>query len=134
MPNAFTPSGDGQNDMLKIFASGITNYRLIIRDRAGIKIFDSDNREREWYGENAKGSRKVRSDNYAYLLEYTTVAGKNYTRKGKVSLINNEELSDFLAEHCIENYNDCVFGQMWQGDTLPLKPLSLAGEYFPECN
>lgn len=130
MPNAFTPSGDGQNDYIEVFTKGVSSYRLTVKDRLGRKMYDSNDYD-NWSGEY-KGNI-AKSDNYPYILEYTTVGGKSYTKKGKVSLIDNIELRDLLSDYCIDNYTDCVFGEQWQGDTLPLKPVSMSNEYFPAC-
>lgn len=130
MPNAFTPSSDGINDYIELFMKGVSTYKLTVKDRLGRKMYDSDDYD-DWAGEY-KGSI-AKSDNYPYVLEYTTVTGKSYTKKGKVSLINNIELRDLLRDYCIDNYTDCVFGLQWQGDTLPLKTVAYSQEYFPAC-
>ncbi len=67
LPNAFTPDGDGVND--QFIASSFctfTKYNLIIMDRWGQQVFQSDNITDRWDG-TYKGE-KVNTGIYIYLL------------------------------------------------------------------
>ncbi|GAB3765630.1 PKD domain-containing protein [Spirosoma pomorum] len=50
IPDAFTPNNDGQNDVLAVFASYVTDYQLRIYNRWGEIIFESTNPEQKWDG------------------------------------------------------------------------------------
>ena len=53
IPNAFTPNGDGRNDIfIPVFNDTlkIEDYNLEIYDRFGIQIFQSDNPNVGWDG------------------------------------------------------------------------------------
>jgi gliding motility-associated-like protein len=49
-PNAFSPNGDGINDVFEIKGTGISNYELIIFDRWGGVVFQSTDPTQAWTG------------------------------------------------------------------------------------
>ena len=49
-PNAFTPDGDGINDVFKVTVSGIPFYYLRIFDRWGTVVFETDDPNGVWTG------------------------------------------------------------------------------------
>ncbi|GAB3778804.1 T9SS C-terminal target domain-containing protein [Spirosoma horti] len=55
VPDAFTPNGDGTNDLLQVFTAYITDYEFRIYNRWGEVIFASNNPEQKWDG-TYKGS------------------------------------------------------------------------------
>jgi len=50
-PNAFTPNGDGINDVFRVEGEGITDLELLIFNRWGELIFDDEELEGGWDGE-----------------------------------------------------------------------------------
>lgn len=50
VPDAFTPNGDGMNDVLQLFTAYITDYEFKIYNRWGEVIFVSTNPEQKWDG------------------------------------------------------------------------------------
>lgn len=50
IPTAFTPDGDGINDVFSIDAEGITTCNMVIYDRWGNVIFHSSSVDRGWNG------------------------------------------------------------------------------------
>lgn len=69
VPNAFTPDGDGVNDLFLpvLHGFGIRAYRLSIWDRWGECIFSSDQPGTAWNG--TYGGRSVRDGVYAWRIE-----------------------------------------------------------------
>lgn len=51
-PNAFSPNGDGNNDVFQLFGNlgGIKTFNIMIFDRWGEKVFDSDSPTFTWDG------------------------------------------------------------------------------------
>lgn len=51
-PNAFTPNGDGNNDYFELFGNkaGIKKFNIMIFDRWGEKVFESDETDFKWDG------------------------------------------------------------------------------------
>lgn len=49
-PNAFTPNNNGNNDVFKGYGSGIKTYHLLIFDRWGEKLFETNDINTGWDG------------------------------------------------------------------------------------
>lgn len=55
LPNAFTPNGDGLNDVLKVDGTYIKSVEMFVHDRWGQILYYSPNQLVGWNGENLKG-------------------------------------------------------------------------------
>ena len=87
MPNAFTPNGDGVNDLLiPIESQNITSMRTKIFNRWGQKIHESGNRYIEWDGTFDNGE-PVPTGTYYWSLIATGFQGGTIEMKGTVSII-----------------------------------------------
>ena len=73
VPNVFTPNGDGENDLLKILSiDGSSEFSMLVFDRWGLKIFESDTSTRVWDGKTKNGNES--SDGiYYYEVKYTDI-------------------------------------------------------------
>jgi len=58
-PNAFSPDGNGINDIYKGYGAGIKSYRMRIFNRWGEKLFETTDINTGWNGTTGKGSRVV---------------------------------------------------------------------------
>jgi gliding motility-associated-like protein len=88
VPNAFTPDGDGQNDLFFPYVKDIVHskYRFTIYDRWGERIFETVDHRMGWDG-SFKG-RPAKQDVYVWQLELvSSVDGKRRTLLGHVSLL-----------------------------------------------
>ncbi|MDF1673978.1 MAG: PKD domain-containing protein [Vicingaceae bacterium] len=87
IPNAFTPDGDGRNDVFgpKGFGISETNYAFRIFNRWGEVIFISKSMNDGWDG-TYKGVL-VPSDVYAWRVDYTDILGKKHKQVGHVTMI-----------------------------------------------
>ena len=86
IPNVFTPDGAGplKNDKFNIQASGYDTYHLIIFNRWGEIVFESDKLEEPWDG-NYKGEL-CQMDAYVYEVQVTNFLGKLFKYSGTVTL------------------------------------------------
>ncbi|MEX1187642.1 MAG: PKD domain-containing protein [Bacteroidia bacterium] len=84
-PNAFTPNGDGTNDIFNIKLTYVKQFQLEIFDRWGELIFLSTDPDFGWNG-TYKGN-PAQEDVYAWRLTYTNILKKSEQLLGRVTLI-----------------------------------------------
>jgi gliding motility-associated-like protein len=86
MPNAFTPDGDGRNDLFRVkFPQFFRAFRLTVFDRRGTLLYQTSTPGAGWDG-TLRG-RQLPTANYVWRLEYTDLQGRKDTRWGTVLLI-----------------------------------------------
>lgn len=69
IPSAFTPDGDGLNDLFKAYGYNIETFKITIFDRWGKVVFQSDNMDKGWNGSDFTGGYFVPSGEYPYKVE-----------------------------------------------------------------
>ncbi|MCB9080579.1 MAG: PKD domain-containing protein [Lewinellaceae bacterium] len=85
VPNAFSPNGDGRNDVLFVRGFGIETMRFIIYNRWGQEIFVSQSLTNGWDG-TYKG-KAVPPDVYGWYLEVQCGSEDIVRKKGNVTLL-----------------------------------------------
>jgi len=85
IPNAFSPNGDGQNDMLNMIASNYEQLELSVYDRWGQKVFFSTDISIGWDG--TFEGKDVNSGVYVYKLKALFDNGKLATKTGNITLM-----------------------------------------------
>ena len=75
-PNTFTPNGDGNNELFKVFVEGIVEYEIFIFDRWGEEIFHSTDPTDSWDGKY--NGLMSQTDAYVYRI---IVKSKNNVTK-----------------------------------------------------
>ena len=79
IPNAFSPNGDGDNDLFKIKYSTIQTLHFKVFDRSGLLVYDVENFSGEWDGKSSKSNQDLASGTYYYMLEvFNGVYTKQY--------------------------------------------------------
>ncbi len=70
IPNVFTPNGDGVNDLFYVVGSGLgpADFQLLIFNRWGQLIFESNHIEQKWDGRNKSGTHYVSEGVYPFIL------------------------------------------------------------------
>lgn len=81
IPNAFTPDGDGVNDVFAVITHDIDFFHLQIFNRWGELVFESTDKEATWQGGY---SHYPESTSFVYRMEYGTML----ERKQKAGIIN----------------------------------------------
>lgn len=86
MPNTFTPNGDGINDnFFPIEINAISKATLIIYNRWGQKLFESNNIEKGWDG---KYNDSMCVDGvYYWILDYTDLKDTDFSKTGFLNLV-----------------------------------------------
>lgn len=88
MPTAFTPNGDGKNDIYIVRGPesvSFETFKLVIYNRWGEKVFESNDIANGWNGEYQ--SAPAAPGVYGYYLEAVCKEGEKITKKGNLTLI-----------------------------------------------
>ena len=85
IPNTFTPNGDGNNDIFNVRGNNIEVSYLSVYNRWGEKVFDSNDKKTGWNGTYKNKASKP--DVFAYYVKIKCYNGKEYFKKGNVTLI-----------------------------------------------
>ncbi|MEM7512377.1 MAG: gliding motility-associated C-terminal domain-containing protein, partial [Bacteroidota bacterium] len=83
-PNAFTPNGDGRNDKFFISIGMMSSFEIVIVDKWGKRVFQSNDIDFSWDGTVSGGS--VPEGTYSFLIRGTTVEGVPIVRPGTINL------------------------------------------------
>jgi gliding motility-associated-like protein len=88
VPNAFSPNGDGVNDIFYAKGEGIKDFRMFIFDRWGNQVFFSDDIYKGWDGRfQSRGEQIVQEDVYVWKIQCKTNKGEKKQLAGHVSLL-----------------------------------------------
>mgnify|MGYP000303372068 FL=1 len=85
IPTAFTPNGDGINDVLYVRSKIIDEMELLIYNRWGEEIFRTTDQNMGWDG-TYKGKR-LSPDVFAYTLRVLCINQDEFSSRGNVSLV-----------------------------------------------
>ena len=88
VPNAFTPNGDGENEMFKAVGEGINSFKLYIFDRWGNNLFYSEDINKGWEGNYlGKGNQIMQEDVYVWKIDLVDFSNKGHSLHGTVTLL-----------------------------------------------
>ncbi|MBW8051815.1 MAG: T9SS type B sorting domain-containing protein [Cytophagales bacterium] len=89
IPNAFSPNGDGENDVFRVIGSGIKKISLVVYNRWGEEVFETkDIKEATEIGWDGKHNGEEQGMAvFVYYLEVEFEDGTPDIRKGDVTLI-----------------------------------------------
>jgi gliding motility-associated-like protein len=86
MPNAFTPNGDGKNDVFHFVSRGNQVLKTFqITNRWGQVVFETVNPSVGWDGKLNGVVQDMGT--YFYYIKYVCANGRTYQQKGEVLLI-----------------------------------------------
>ena len=89
LPNAFSPNGDGKNDVFRpLLQPGcvLSSFSLTVCNRWGDKVFRTENPGEGWDG--LRRGKICDADTYMYILEYVGgIKGEKHVLKGDVMLV-----------------------------------------------
>jgi gliding motility-associated-like protein len=86
-PNAFTPDGDGINDVWLPVATGIKEYELDIFDRWGTIIFSTSDVKEPWLGQIRGGNHFANNGVYYYQVKLRDLIDEAYTFDGYITIV-----------------------------------------------
>jgi gliding motility-associated-like protein len=87
IPNVFSPNNDGRNDYFDLIAEGYSNYHLIIFDRWGLKVFESNNNELRWNGTLNNNGSQCPDGTYYYIFSAFDFYNVPFNDHGFLTLI-----------------------------------------------
>ena len=86
VPTGFSPNRDGINDCFgMLYAPPMTEFKLVIFDRWGERVFESNDMMGCWDG-TYKGVEAM-MDSYSFVIGFRCYNGKFILRKGIVTLV-----------------------------------------------
>lgn len=87
VPNAFSPNGDGINDLFKVTHKSLVKFNATIFNRWGQEIhhWNLTNIDEGWDG--TRNGKPVKDGVYFIVIEAVGAEGKKYTHKGDINLL-----------------------------------------------
>ncbi|WP_139337747.1 gliding motility-associated C-terminal domain-containing protein [Pontibacter indicus] len=85
IPNAFTPNGDGLNDVLEVKGRFISSFSVKVYNSAGQVVFSADDRNTYWDG--TYQGKPQPAGAYAYEVNIVSQSGETKRRTGTVTLL-----------------------------------------------
>lgn len=85
VPNAFSPDGDGHNDVLMVNGNNINQMNMAIYNRWGQKIFETNDQNIGWDG--TFNGQPLPPDVYGYYMQCTCDDGGKLFLKGNITLL-----------------------------------------------
>ncbi|MEO8733862.1 MAG: gliding motility-associated C-terminal domain-containing protein, partial [Flavobacteriales bacterium] len=86
MPTAFTPDGDGINDIFGVVGTNIQSFHMRIFDRWGNQVFETEDPTKGWDG-TINGHKPV-TGVYTYMYRFLGPSGQTADRYGSVMLVH----------------------------------------------
>lgn len=85
IPNAFSPNGDGDNDVFKVRGTFLQEVDLKVFDRWGQKLFDSEGTQKAWDG--TYNGQLVHADVFTYTARVVCAGGEVFQKSGNVTVL-----------------------------------------------
>ena len=85
LPSAFSPNGDGENDILYVKGAAIKTLDLKIYNRWGQLIFETTRQDVGWDGTYKSQAQPVEA--YGYVLDVSFIDGTTKVLKGNITLL-----------------------------------------------
>ncbi len=85
VPNAFTPNGDGLNDVLELKGRYLNNFSFVVIDKNGQEAFRATDRTQTWDG-TIRGHAPVNGA-YVWRLTLRDEVGQDFSQTGTVTIL-----------------------------------------------
>jgi gliding motility-associated-like protein len=85
VPNVFSPNGDGVNDYFEVTAQCYDSVQIVVYNRWGVKIWQSETPLGSWDGRTPFG-REASSGTYYYVVNAQTDGGQTTTQTGQITI------------------------------------------------
>lgn len=87
LPNAFSPNGDGRNDVLQLYQNNVVDKlnTLIIYNRMGQEIFKTSDLDFAWDG--TFNGKPLDPDVYGFYLDVLCIDGAQFILRGNITIV-----------------------------------------------
>lgn len=85
VPDAFSPNGDGINDELNVSIPNLKEYRMVIMNRWGTKVFESTNIFKNWDGK--RDNQDLPTGVYYYVINGKDIHKNTIKKTGSIMLL-----------------------------------------------
>ncbi len=85
VPSAFSPNGDGRNDVLRVLGQGITRMNFQVYNRYGQLVFESTRQSDGWDG--TQNGRPLNPGTFVWVLDVRFAEGRQERLTGDVTLV-----------------------------------------------
>ncbi|MDD4848192.1 MAG: gliding motility-associated C-terminal domain-containing protein [Bacteroidales bacterium] len=85
IPNAFSPNGDGINDIFRPVGEGISNFNMLIFSSNGERLFESKDIFMGWDGKS--GGSLSKAGVYIYRISFQDITGQQRQLQGILNLL-----------------------------------------------
>ena len=85
VPSAFSPNGDGFNDVMYVRGRKIKEVKFVIYNRWGEKVFETTDKNIGWNGRHR--GEKAQSSVYVYYVEAEVEDVGRVEQKGNITLV-----------------------------------------------
>ncbi|NND95043.1 MAG: T9SS type B sorting domain-containing protein [Flavobacteriales bacterium] len=88
VPTSFSPNDDGINDLFKVYAEGVVDFKLIIFDRWGQEVFVTEDVNQSWNGRARQNSNYYgENDTFVYHLRARMIDGQRIDTRGVITML-----------------------------------------------
>ena len=87
IPDAFSPNGDGKNEVFQPVGQYIKNFEMYIFDRWGMQLFHTNDIQKGWKGTVKGGSAIAQEDTYVYKIYIIDSKNKSHSYVGNVTIL-----------------------------------------------
>ncbi|GHA57608.1 T9SS type B sorting domain-containing protein [Pontibacter akesuensis] len=85
LPSAFTPNGDGLNDVFEVKGNFFSGYTLRVYNQSGAVVFEGTEADAAWDGTHQ--GKKLLPGAYAYIITIRTSFGVTKQKTGTITLL-----------------------------------------------
>jgi gliding motility-associated-like protein len=87
LPNAFTPDGDGLNEVWLPVVLNLESFRIVVYNRWGEEVWSTETEGEFWNGSHQQGSYYVTDGIYAYRGVGKSIQGKTVEVSGSIVVL-----------------------------------------------
>ncbi len=87
IPSAFTPNGDGLNDVYQLYSHGVAQFEFVIFNRWGDEVFRTSDPVEVWLGGYDNGDYYLANGVYSYYMKLKGFDGQLTEKKGNITVM-----------------------------------------------